>query len=78
MGRFENTIFFFTTATMAQLTPEFEVLSIALETSPSMGQPCGLDVSLRCITPKGLGKLTTLPSSRWCPMIKVGLFLKVC
>ena len=59
MGRFENTIFFLTTAVTSHRT----CLSSPSESCGASDDEPGFRTCL-CSTPRGFGRLTTLPSSR--------------
>lgn len=79
-GRFENTIFFFTIATMSQLAGSlfgcFIVPPSIASSSAALSFAMGCEAKgrpHRCKTPSGLGRETILPSSRWCPIESVGL-----
>jgi len=70
MGRFENTIFFFTTAVTSHRTCWFSFAFLPSPSSESSESSAGAwtaEGTLRtCLwsTPSGFGRLTTLPSSR--------------
>lgn len=61
MGRFEKTIFFFTTAMISHRTC-FPVSSFSSSSSSEACMP--MFRTCLCSTPSGLGRLTTLPSSK--------------
>ena len=75
IGRFENTIFLLTTATILQLDERpGPVLgtSRAIASFPSSG-PAFPKLPVRRITANGFGSEAIVPSRRWCPISRLGL-----
>lgn len=76
IGRFANTIFRFTIATMSQLFgAPFVCCESCSESSTDIDSPgASSGASARCSTASGFARFTSLPSSRWWPINSVGLF----
>ena len=72
MGLFENTIFFFTIATMSHLGDPSPLLSPCTTAPLEFGGAAAF-----CITASALGKDTISPSKWWCPTTRVGLLCRI-